>query len=127
MLGIINTDSISDLKKYVCEFRDKRDWKQYHKPKDLAISITIEAAELLELFQWLRDDEINELLRKPKFIRKVAEEMSDIMIYLLLLADVLNIDLGKSVVTKMKMNEEKFPVEQVKGSKAKIRLLEKYN
>ncbi len=96
----MNADSINSLRRIVCKFRDERSWRKYHKPKDLAISIAIEAAELLEIFQWLKDEEVEQLTKKPKFILKIAEEMADIMIYLLSLSDILNIDLGKSVIEK---------------------------
>ena len=122
----MNADSINSLRRIVCKFRDERSWRKYHKPKDLAISIAIEAAELLEIFQWLKDEEVEQLTKKPKFILKIAEEMADIMIYLLSLSDILNIDLGKSVIEKVKINSEKYPINESSGDKVKIRRLKQF-
>ncbi|MGQ4894961.1 MAG: nucleotide pyrophosphohydrolase [Candidatus Njordarchaeia archaeon] len=122
----MNADSINSLRRIVCKFRDERSWRKYHKPKDLAISIAIEAAELLEIFQWLKDEEVEQLTKKPKFILKIAEEMADIMIYLLSLSDILNIDLGKSVIEKVKINSEKYPINESNGDKVKIRRLKQF-
>jgi len=110
-------DSIKYLKTLVAKFRDERDWKRYHNPKDLAISIMIEAAELLELFQWRSEDEINELIKNEKFINAIKKEMADILIYFLSLADVLNIDLGIAVIEKLKENSIKYPAESASGEK----------
>jgi len=110
----------------VRSFRDKRDWSIYHKPKDLAISITIEAAELLELFQWLSDEDIEQLRSSQKFISRVAEEISDILIYLLSLVDILGIDIVEQVKRKIKANETKYPPEKFGGTKFKEWLLSKY-
>ena len=122
----MNADSINSLRRIVCKFRDERSWRKYHKPKDLAISIAIEAAELLEIFQWLKDEEVEQLTKKPKFILKIAEEIADILIYLLSLSDILNIDLGKSVIEKVKINSEKYPIEESGGDKVKIRRLKQF-
>ena len=122
----MNTDSLEFLRKMVCKFRDERNWRKYHKPKNLAISIAIEAAELLELFQWLSDDEIDKLVSSPKFISEISMEMADILMYLLSLADILGIDLGDSVIRKLGINEKKYPVEETKSDKIKERLLEEY-
>ena len=96
-------NDISELKKLVARFRDERDWKKYHTPKDLSLSISIEAAELLELFQW-RDGHCDK--------ERLEEEMADVMIYLLSLADVADIDLGEAVIKKLEKNEEKYPLPQ---------------
>jgi len=122
----MNSDSIGALRDIVRKFRDARNWRKYHKPKDLAIAIMVESAELLELFQWLREDEIDVLVKKPKFIQRISEEMADIFIYLLSLADILGIDLGKSVIEKMKKNEQKYPVERSANDKVKNKIVEQY-
>ncbi len=99
-------NKIDELKKEVVKFRDRRDWLRYHNPKDLSISISVEAAELLELFQW----------RDPDMVEKerVEEEMADVFIYLLSLVDVMDIDLGKAVMKKLEKNRSKYPVEDSK-------------
>ena len=112
-----NIDSLKFLRELVAKFRDERNWLMYHNPKDLAISIMIEAAELLELFQWRSEEEVKELVTSKVFIEKIQREMADILIYLLSLADVLNIDLGKAVIRKLKENSAKYPPEEVSGEK----------
>ena len=126
MLDLSHDDSILRLLEIVRSFRDKRDWSIYHKPKDLAISIAIEAAELLELFQWLSDEDIEQLKRSQKFISRVAEEIADILIYLLSLVDILGINLVEQVKRKIKANETKYPLEKFGGTKFKEWLLSKY-
>jgi len=120
-------DSIKYLKMLVAKFRDERNWKRYHNPKDLAISIIIEAAELLELFQWRSENEVNELVKNEKFVSAIKKEMADILIYLLSLADVLNIDLGTTVIEKLKENGIKYPIEDVSGEKFRKILDERLN
>ena len=93
----------------VLKFRDERGWKKYHNPKDLAASIVIEASELLEIFQWVSEEESYDVARRN--IERVREEVADILIYLIYLADVLQIDLEDAVLEKLKKNEEKYPVE----------------
>lgn len=95
-------------------FRDDRNWRQFHNPKDLAISITLEAAELLECFQWSGAD--TEAAAKRDAMK---EELSDVMIYALLLADRLGIDMDKAIAEKLLVNERKYPVEESYGSSAK--------
>lgn len=97
-------------------FRDDRDWKQFHNPKDLAISISLEAAELLEVFQWSAED-----VTCSDKIEKIKEELADIVNYCVLMADTCGLDLDEIVQEKLKKNNEKYPVVKAKGSK------EKYN
>jgi NTP pyrophosphatase (non-canonical NTP hydrolase) len=86
-------------------FRDQRGWRKYHTPKNLAISISIEAAELLELFQWIENED--EVLEKQK--ERVEEEIADIFIYLLFFCDAVGIDIVKAAERKMDKNERKYP------------------
>ncbi len=88
------------------EFRDARDWKQYHNPKDLAMSISIEAAELLEIFQWSGHD----LVADGK-LDLLKDELADVLIYCELLADALGVDTDRIVQEKMERNENRFPIE----------------
>lgn len=98
----------------VLKFRDDRDWKQFHDPKDLAISISLEASELLEIFQWSRDDVY--CLDK---IDKIKEELADVVNYCILMADACNLDLDKIITDKIKLNAAKYPVDKAKGTSAK--------
>ncbi len=94
------------------EFRDSRGWRKYHTPKNLAGSIAIEAAELLELFQWTRSSEEEfRVLEKRK--RDVEEEIADILIYTLFLCDIAGIDPIEAVKRKMEKNEQKYPKDRV--------------
>ena len=98
----------------ILKFRDDRDWKQFHNPKDLAISISLEAAELLEVFQWSAED-----VTCSDKIDKIKEELADVAIYCVLMADACGLDLDEIIRQKIKRNEEKYPIEKSKGSKRK--------
>lgn len=110
-----NTSSITAIQQAVREFRDARAWRQFHSPKNLSMSIAIEAAELMEHFQWLTTAEATELAQEDPTARQaIAEELADVLIYCLSLADILEFDVGKIIFDKIAKNEEKYPVE-VKG------------
>jgi len=96
------------------DFRRKRDWQQFHTPKDLAISIVLEAAELLEEFQWKRDEEVKHFLAEDGLSR-VKEEIADIAIYIAIMSHDLGIDLFDEMEKKIRKNEEKYPVEKSRG------------
>ena len=95
-------------------FRDERDWRQFHNPKDLAISISLEAAELLEVFQWSAGD----VYCREK-TDKIREELADVLLYCMLMADACGLDPDAIMQEKLKRNEEKYPVELAKGSREK--------
>ena len=98
----------------VLKFRDVRNWKQFHNPKDLALSISLEAAELLEIFQWSGSDTVCE-----GKMDKIKEELADVLCYCILMADRCGLDMDEIVQTKMKRNGEKYPVEKAKDSAKK--------
>lgn len=98
----------------ILQFRDDRDWKQFHNPKDLAISISLESAELLGIFQWSADDLYCEDKKD-----KIKEELADVLIYAALLADCCGLDIDEIIQNKIKKNNEKYPVGKAKGSKEK--------
>jgi NTP pyrophosphatase (non-canonical NTP hydrolase) len=98
----------------VLKFRDDRNWKQFHNPKDLAISISLEAAELLEVFQWSADDVVCENKKD-----KIREELADVVNYCILMADACGLDLDEIVQAKIMRNNEKYPVEKAYGNKEK--------
>lgn len=110
----MNQDTINQ----VLKFRDDRDWKQFHNPKDLAISINLEAAELLEIFQWSADDIVCE-----GKMDKIREELADVVNYCILMADTCGLDLDEIVREKIKRNNEKYPVEKAFGRKEKYTVL----
>jgi len=105
---------MSDLKKIVeaiLEFRNERDWEQFHNPKDLALAINVEAAELLELFLWKNPENVN--------IDRVKEELADVFTYSILLAEKYGFDIAEIVFEKLKKNAEKYPVDKSKGNAKK--------
>ena len=87
------------------KFRDDRDWRKFHNEKDLAISISIEASELLELFQWKQSEEVT-----TKSIERIKEELADVLIYSMMLADNLNLNIENIIEEKLEKNNEKYPV-----------------
>ncbi len=104
----------------ILQFRDERDWRQFHNPKDLAISISLEAAELLEVFQWSAED-----VKCTEKMDKIREELADVINYCVLMADACCLDIDQIVQAKIKRNNEKYPVELAKGSKEKYDQLKK--
>lgn len=98
----------------VLKFRDDRNWKQFHTPKDLAISICLESSELLEVFQWSGSDTV--CAEKDD---EIKEELADVLSYCILMADVCGLDLDEIIQNKVRVNEEKYPVEKAYGSKEK--------
>jgi NTP pyrophosphatase (non-canonical NTP hydrolase) len=107
--------TISDLRSRMARFVSRRQWDKYHKPKNLAMSIAIEAAELMEHFQWLTHDEAEQVTTKGDLRFEIASEMADILAYLLSLANALEIDLSQAFVDKMEHNERKYPIDSVLG------------
>jgi len=110
-------DSLENLKTRLREFAAVRDWEQFHSPKNLAMALIVEAAELVEHFQWLTEEQSGDLPSKK--LGEVEHELADIQIYLIRLADKLNLDLLKAVDAKIALNELKYPVEKVRGSAKK--------
>ena len=98
----------------VVKFRDDRNWRQFHTPKDLAISLSLEAAEVLELFQWSGTD-----LTCADKLPQLQEELADVLSYCILLADVSGLDLDQIMNEKVDKNEAKYPVDKAKGRSAK--------
>ena len=105
---------MKELIDLINQFRDERDWRKFHNEKDLAISISLEASELLELFQWKQSEEVVE-----KSLKEIKEELADVVNYCVLMADACGLDLDEIVREKIKGNEEKYPIEKSKGSKEK--------
>lgn len=98
----------------IIKFRDDRNWKQFHNPKDLAISINLEAAELLEIFQWSGSD-----ISADDKMDKIKEELADVLNYCVLMADICNLDMDEIIQEKIKRNNEKYPVEKARDSAKK--------
>ena len=105
------------LTEKIVAFRDARDWKQFHNPKDLAAGLAIEAAELQELFLWRAPDELEEVVSEKR--ARLSEELADVAWFVLLLARELDIDLTDAIESKLAKNAEKYPVDKAKGRHAK--------
>jgi len=103
------------------KFRDDRDWMQFHDPKNMAVSITIEAAELLEHFQWKTKDEVQAYINENK--EEISNEIADIAMYLFELADNIGMDLIQAMEQKLKKNESKYPIEKAKSKHTKYNKL----
>ena len=109
--------TIDAITQRINAFRDARDWRQFHNPKDMAVSISIEAAELLEHFQWKTSAECEAHVKAER--EAVAEEIADVAIYIFGLADLLDLNLGTEMLRKLEKNAGKYPVEKAKGSNKK--------
>jgi len=116
MTSMSDSDTtIAELRSDVQRFVDERDWGQFHNPKDLSISLCIEAAELLEEFQWLRPEEVEAAGRDPKARARVASELADILIYAFSLANALDLDVATAVREKLVANSRKYPANRYRG------------
>lgn len=111
--------TVADMKKVVAEFNRKREWGIFHSPKNLAMSIAIEAAELMEIFQWVDADESRSLSRQIDTLEKMKDEIADILAYCLDMANVTGIDLAAAFSEKMDKNNLKYPVDKARGSAKK--------
>jgi dCTP diphosphatase len=112
---------IKEITKKLIAFRDARDWNQFHNPKDIAISLSLEASEVLEHFQWKSKEEIEEYVKKSK--DEIGEELADVFNWVLILSHDIGIDIIEASVKKIKKNEAKYPVEKAKGKHTKYNKL----
>lgn len=108
---------LTELQKRIIAFRDARDWKQFHNPKDVAISLILEAGELLEHFQWKSPEEMQQHIEKQK--EDIGDELADVLYWVLLMSHDLDIDVAAALKKKMEKNEAKYPVQKSKGSHKK--------
>ena len=111
--------TVSALKGEVSRFRDDRDWLKFHNPKDLSIALSIESSELQELFLWKDVDQLKKIRENKKQLQRIKEDMADVGIYLLSLADDLGVDLSDAVEEKLVKNSKKYPIAKSKGSNMK--------
>ncbi len=107
--------TIAELKKLMEDFVAERDWQPFHDPKNLSCSIAIEAAELMEHFQWLRSNELDAVREDQKVMEQIGEELADILAYMLSFAGTMGIDLSSALADKMTKNARKYPVERFRG------------
>ncbi len=111
--------TLADLVAAVCRFRDERDWAEFHTPKNLAAATAIEAAELQERFLWKTDAEVDQDLADAAKRAGVADEIADVVMFAMLLADRLGIDLAEAITAKLAANEQKYPVNLARGNARK--------
>ncbi|MFJ7921541.1 nucleotide pyrophosphohydrolase [Lysinibacillus fusiformis] len=105
---------LEQLRKNILQFRDQRNWQQFHNPKDLALSLSLEASELLELFQWKTSEEAVE-----KNLDKMKDELADVLIYAILFANEMDMNLIHIINNKLQKNNEKYPIEKFAGKNTK--------
>jgi len=117
--GVKKRMDAKELQSRVIKFRDERDWAQYHNPKDLAISLSLEASELLEVFQWKNADQVEAIKSDAKIRQRIKEELGDIFIYALTLAHEFGFDPAEVVMEKVQNNEKRYPADQVRGKSDK--------
>jgi dCTP diphosphatase len=115
--------TLTDLTNLALKFRDERDWKQFHNPKDVALSLMLEAAEVLELTQWRAGESLDAHLAQNK--DHLGQELSDVLCWVLILAHDQGIDLADAFAAKMRANAEKYPVDKARGSAKKYTEYEK--
>ena len=108
---------IEDLANELREFAAERDWEQFHTPKNIAMALSVECSELLEIFQWLTPEESTNLSSKQ--MARVEEEVGDVANYLIRLCDLLDLDLVECAIKKIEINRAKYPAEKVRGSSRK--------
>ncbi len=111
--------SLAELTARLIAFRDARDWKQFHSLKNLILSVSIEAGELIELTQWKDEAEIEALAGSAEFRAALAEECADVLIYLLLVGERAGIDLAQAAAAKIERNGEKYPIDKSRGNARK--------
>lgn len=109
--------SLEKLQKMVIQFRDARDWKQFHNPKDVALSLVLEATEVMEHFQWKSQKEVESHVRSAR--KEIGDELADVLYWVLLMANDLSIDLDNAVQKKLRKNEKKYPIKKSKGKHTK--------
>jgi len=109
------TTSLADLRRAVGAFVAARDWQPFHNPKSLSMSIAIEAAELMERFQWLTSEQSVQTMDDPRARAAVGDELADILIYCLSLSNALDLDVSSSVLGKLAVNETRYPVSEFRG------------
>ncbi len=110
-----NPPSLSDLTRRLIEFRDARDWRQFHSLKDLILSLHLEASELLELTQWKSEQKFEEEAHQEHMQQRLREECADVFLYLLLIAERTGIDIREAAAEKIEINNDKYPVEKSQG------------
>jgi len=111
--------NLSEIRESLAKFAEVRNWEQFHSPKNLSMGLAAEAAELLEIFQWLTEEQSKAIVKDEKEMALVREEIADVFIYLVRLADKLGVDIERAVLDKIELNEKKYPAHLSKGNATK--------
>lgn len=111
--------NLEEIRRRLAEFAGERNWDQFHTPKNLSMALSAEAAELLEIFQWLTDEQSKQIVKNDKEMALITQEIADVFIYLVRLADKLGVDIEKAVLDKIDQNEKKYPIELAKDNATK--------
>ena len=111
--------NLTGLNEAVAQFAREREWDQFHSPKNLAMALTNEVGELIEIFQWLTEDQSRKVGNDPKTAQAVRDELADVQIYLSRLAFVLGVDMNEAVTNKLVKNAQKYPADKVRGTNKK--------
>ena len=114
-----NETNIQEIKEKIKEFVKERDWEQFHHPKEVAISLSLEAAEVLELFQWKDKQDLEDIKNDKELMTKLKEELADVFMYAIDIANCTGIDITEAIIDKLKKNREKYPIEKSKGNHTK--------
>lgn len=117
----LRMNPIKRLTKKVLDFRNKRNWKQFHNPKDMALSLVLEATEVLEHFQWKNPEEVKKYVKESKV--EISEELADVLYWVLLMSHDLKIDIEKAMDRKIELTEKRYPIEKFKGKSTKYNKL----
>lgn len=112
---------VQQLTQKIIDFRDARDWQQFHNPKDLALSLVLESSEVLEHFQWKNPEEISRHIEEAR--DEIGEELADVLYWVLLMSHDMNIDIAKALQDKLDKNESRYPVDKAKGRHTKYNRL----
>ncbi len=113
---------VGKFQKRFSEFAKEREWEQFHSPKNISMALSVESSELMEIFQWMKTDESRELNEND--LKKVRDEVADVLLYTLRIADLLNINLEEAIESKMEQNAQKYPVEKSRGNSKKYNELD---
>lgn len=114
---------LEKIDKELTQFAADRDWDQYHSVKNLAMALSVECAELVEIFQWMKEEESNRVKEDPVAMERLRDEVADVFLYLMRIVQKTDMDLEAAVMAKLKKNAEKYPVEKAKGSSKKYNQL----
>lgn len=111
--------NLENISRRLADFAEKRNWDQFHTPKNLSMALAVETAELLEIFQWMTDEQSRAIASNDEEMALVRQEIADIFIYLIRLADKLNVEIEKAILEKIELNEKKYPVELARNNATK--------